>query len=202
MCGEIKIRNKKGRKILNSPLSTCKVYNLFHYHIACIQEFLTNGCYMFLVSGFHNDTKGTSGDICTLTISLMMYRNYISSLLCDNFADSQQLPRFVYQVQSYCIGTSRLCHTATDDTAQYRHINITSRHQANSFLTLYRYLIEHGCSNGHSSRPLCNNPLAFYQCQNSCGNLALGQFGNRNTGPFEIIRAISSSVTVTIPSTY
>mgnify|MGYP000458935321 CR=1 FL=1 len=85
LCGEIKIRNKKGRKILNPPLSTCKVYNLFHYHIACIQQFLTNGCYMFLVSGFHNDTKGTSGDICTLTISLMMYRNYISSLLCGVF---------------------------------------------------------------------------------------------------------------------
>ena len=95
MCGEIKIRSKKRKKYLIFLLSTCKVYNLFHYHIACIQQFLTNGCYMFLVSGFHNDTKGTSGDICTLTISLMMYRNYISSLLCDNFADSQQLPRLV-----------------------------------------------------------------------------------------------------------
>ena len=108
----------------------------------------------------------------------MMYRNYISSLLCDNFADSQQLPRLVYQVQSYCIGTSRLRHAATDDTAQYRHINIASGHQADSFLTLYRYFIEHGCSNRHSSRPLCNNPLAFYQCQNSCGNLVLSHSYN------------------------
>ena len=128
MCGEIKIRSKKRKKYLIFLLSTCKVYNLFHYHIACIQQFLTNGCYMFLVSGFHNDTKGTSGDICTLTISLMMYRNYISSLLCDNFADSQQLPRLVYQVLPFP-GTLLNMAAATDTapapsaTIRWRSIN-------------------------------------------------------------------------------
>ena len=165
MCGEIKIRSKKRKKYLIFLLSTCKVYNLFHYHIACIQQFLTNGCYMFLVSGFHNDTKGTSGDICTLTISLMMYRNYISSLLCDNFADSQQLPRLVYQVQSYCIGTSRL-----PDTRQ------------TAFLPFTGTLLNMAAATDTAPAP---SATIRWRSINA-----------------RIAAAISSSVTVTTPSTY
>ena len=62
MCGEIKIRSKKRKKYLIFLLSTCKVYNLFHYHIACIQQFLTNG--------FKDDLGADSLDLYELIMAL------------------------------------------------------------------------------------------------------------------------------------
>lgn len=136
---------------------------------------------MLEVSGLHFNSQVAAVDVGVSNV-LMVYADNVAAELCDDPGYAEELTRLVEQLDVEQGGSAGLNKTAVNDSGQDSNVDVAAGYEAQTFLPFTGTL-----SNITAATETAPAPSAMSFCCSMSARIAA---------------AISSSVTVTISSTY